>query len=139
MTIKQYFERARQAERSIWLIKRQQEHAMAIATSMGSTSETNIRSNTKRSRVETAGVLMADLTADLQSELAQYTAIVTEARSLISKIPQQRFRDVLTLRYLCNHSWKTISDEMDYADPKSVYRVHGFALKAAEKYFVNTT
>ena len=59
-------------------------------------------------------------------------ALVRQAQDVIRQIPQARFREVLTLRYLCGHTWRTISDEMDYADGKSVFRVHGWALQAAD-------
>jgi len=140
MTVKQYFESVRQAERELKLIRRQQEHALELGTRLGGAgSETHIRSPGVRSPVETAGIRLADLDTELQSEAERYLALVAEARALISKIPQERFREVLTLRYICGHSWRTVSDDMDYADSKSVFRVHGYALKAAEKYFENTT
>ena len=136
MTIKQYFESVRQAERELKLIRRQQEHTLELATRMGGAGgETHIRSPGIRSPVETAGIRLADLSSELQSEAERYLALIEEARRLISRIPQERFREVLTLRYICGHSWRTVRDEMDYAGEKSVYKVHGWALQAAEKIF----
>lgn len=112
---------------------------MDIATRLSGQSETHIRSPGQRSRVENAAVRIADLDAAMLADIQRYTALVDQARRIIAQIPQPKFREVLTLRYLCGHSWKTISDELDYADEKSVFRVHGFALLAAEKIFQNTT
>jgi hypothetical protein len=136
MTVKQYFESVRQAERELKLIRRQQEHALELGTRLGGAGgETHIRSPGVRSPVETAGIRLADLDSELQAEAERYLALIAEARSLIAKIPQERFREVLTLRYICGHSWRTVSDEMDYEGEKSVYKVHGWALQAAEKIF----
>jgi hypothetical protein len=85
------------------------------------------------SPTEDVALHLADLGHDLDEEEAKYTAIVKEAKWVIEQIHQERFREVLTLRYICGHSWKTIRDEMDYAGEKSVYKVHGWALLEAGK------
>jgi hypothetical protein len=40
---------------------------------------------------------------------------------------------ILNYRYLCGWSYKSISDELKYNDPNSVYRAHGWALREAQK------
>lgn len=137
MTAREYFEEVRKAERELWRIRQQQEHAMEMATRLTGHSEVNIRSMNKRSPVESAGVRLADLSADLRDGVDKYVAMIQEARQLIEQIPQERFREVLVLRYLCGHSWKTIQDEMEYSGEKSVYKVHGYALAAAENVMKN--
>ena len=133
MTAKEFFRQVYEAERELYLIRQQRRHIWEIATSAHGMSQNGIRSPSARSRVESAGVSMADLEADLDASKSKYEAIVMQGQEIIRRIPQQRFREVLTLRYLCGHSWKTISDEMDFSDPKSVFRVHGLALLAAQK------
>lgn len=133
MQAKAYFEAVRGAERQLWLIRQQQRHAMEMATKLGGQSEVHVRSPSVRSQVETAAIRLADLDSDMQRDVQRYMELVKEARRIIRQIPQEKFREVLTLRYLCGHSWRTISDEMDYNGEKSVYRVHGYALAAAQK------
>lgn len=133
MTAKEFFGSVRRAERELYLIRQRQEHAMDMATRLsGAGSETHIRTPGNRFPVETAAINLADLGNTMDADLQKYTALVRKAQDVIRQIPQARFREVLTLRYLCGHTWRTISDEMDYADGKSVFRVHGWALQAAD-------
>ena len=133
MRAKEYFERVRQAEKELWLIQKKKAHWAEMVTRMSGNSEVYIRTLEKRSPTENAAVHLADLGAELEQEEREYLRVDREARELIAKIPQPRFREVLTLRYICGHSWKTVRDEMDYEGEKSVFKVHGWALLAAEK------
>lgn len=139
MTIKEFFRQVREAERELYLIRRQQEHIRDMAVSLRGMSRNGIRSPSRRSRVEDASVRIADLETALNERAMAYNELVERAQRIIDQIPQVKFREVLTLRYLCGHSWRTVSDEMDFEDPKSVYRVHGLALMAAKKIFEDTT
>ena len=139
MTIKEFFRQVREAERELYLIRRQQEHIRDMAVSLRGMSQSGIRSPSRRSRVEDAGIRIADLETALNERARAYNELVERAQRIIDQIPQMKFREVLTLRYLCGHSWRTVSDEMDFKDPKSVYRVHGLALMAAKKFFEDTT
>lgn len=133
MTAKEYFVRVQEAERELYMIRQQRRHVWEVVTGNHGMSETGIRSPSDRSRVETAGITMVDLDAKFDACQRFYEQIVIDAQELIKRLPQIRFREVLTLRYLCGHSWRTISDEMEFNDPKSVYRVHGLALLAVQK------
>lgn len=135
--IKAYLTAVRDAERQLWMIARKREHYQAMAIRMGGMSEVHVRSSDQHSAVESAAVHLADLEADLDAAEQHYAALVREAEELIQQIPQEPYRMVLTLRYILGHSWRTISDEMDYKDPKSVFRAHGWALKEAQKVLDN--
>lgn len=137
MQARAFFENVRQAERQLWLIRQQQEHAIEMATRLSGAGE-EIKSPNPQSTVETAAICLADLSKDLEERAAEYQKIVKAAQKIIDQIQQERFRQVLTLRYLCNHSWRTISDEMDYGGEKSVYKVHGWALREANKILRDT-
>ena len=65
MTIKEFFRQVREAEREMYLIRRQQEHIREMAVSLRGMSQNGIRSPSRRSRVEDAGVRIADLEAAL--------------------------------------------------------------------------
>jgi hypothetical protein len=60
-------------------------------------------------------------------------AIIARAEQIIRNIPQEKYRMILNYRYLCGWSYKSISDELKYNDPNSVYRAHGWALREAQK------
>ena len=74
-----------------------------------------------------------DATLALEKQAAEYVRIIQAAEAVIAKIPQEKYRQILTLRYLAGWSWRSISDELRYNDQKSVYRAHGFALMRAQE------
>lgn len=85
------------------------------------------------SRVELAAVGMVDSGRALQAEIERYSAIVHDAEEVIASIKSETFQKILTLHYLCDMSLRSISDELKYKDPNSVYRAHGWALAEAQK------
>ena len=134
MDARTLFHSVRDAERALWMIRQQREHIREMSTKIcGSGGDARIRNPNKRSYVEQAACRLADLDMELYQETEKYATLVHEAREIIKKIPKPKLREVLTLRYLCGHSWRTISDEMEYADEKSVYRAHGYALLEADR------
>ena len=86
-----------------------------------------------KSKVEMSAIGVADLLQQLERKEKEYARVVKDAEEIIDKLPQEKFRMVLVLRYICGHSWKLIRDEMDYEDEKSVFRCHGYALKELQK------
>ena len=85
------------------------------------------------SRVEAAAIGMVDTMRSLEDEIKKYATIVSEAQQVIDKLPSDRFRKILTLHYLCGWTLASISDELRYKDPSSVYRAHGWALAEAQR------
>lgn len=85
------------------------------------------------SRVEMAAVGKVDAGMDFDEKLREYRALIRQAERVIEKIPQEKYRHLLTYRYICGWSFKSISDELGYNDPNSVYRAHGWALAEAQK------
>ena len=134
MTTKDYFLRVRAAEREIRLLDAKKRHYEDMGFSI-TTKLTGMPGSGQRgvSKVETAAIGMADILSDLKHQYERYSKIVKEAENLISRIPQGKYRQLLTLRYLVGMSWSSISDEMGYKDRNSVYRAHGYALLEAKK------
>ena len=87
-------------------------------------------SDTRHGRVGRKDMELSDR---LGNTAAEYAKLVSDAEGLISRLERQRHRQVLTLRYIEGRPWKAISDIMGYQDEKSVFRVHGWALKAAQQ------
>jgi Zn-dependent M32 family carboxypeptidase len=85
------------------------------------------------SRVETGAIGLIDLIGECTDKEREYVALVKKAEELIAKIPEEKFRRVLTLRYIACESWKTVRDKMGYEDEKSVFRCNGFALRELQK------
>ena len=126
--------RVRAAEAEMRLLEAKKRHYEEMGFSI-SPKITGMPGSGQRgaSKVEAAAIGMVDVLQSLQEKLNEYAALVHEAENLISRIPQERYRQLLTLRYLVGMSWPSISDELGYRDRNSVYRAHGYALIAAKK------
>ena len=85
------------------------------------------------SRVEAAAMGIFDSTQKLEQQVKEYTAVIAKAQRVVSMIPQDKFRQILTLHYLAGWSFSSISDELKYNDRKSVYKAHKYALDEAQK------
>jgi len=140
MRAEAYMQQIRQAEEELKMLGAKRRHYLELATSIGAgISSVPIKSSDNTSRVESAAVSMVDLAGRLDGKIEAYTAMVTEAERLIEMIPQERYRRFLTLHYLCGMSIKSVSDEMDYKEPKSIYRIKSWALKEFQRILNNTT
>ena len=139
MKAKEYFLRVQKAETELRLIRAQIQHYDDLGRSISGRGISGMPMSHSRgsSRVETAAIGIYDATRALEEEAKQYSAIIESARQVISQISQEKYRQILTYRYLCNWSFRSISDEMHYIDQNSVYRAHGWALAEAQKILNN--
>lgn len=133
MTAKEFMEQVRRAEVTLKLIHERMRHYEELATSIGVKLTGMPSAKQGGSSVESGAIGLVDLDGELRKKEVEYVALVKKAETAIDKIPQEKFRMVLTLRYLCGHSWKLLRDELDYADEKSIYACHRYALKALQK------
>jgi hypothetical protein len=135
MKAKDFFRQVYIAERELKLLKAQIQHFRDLGLSItGGGMDSPVVSHSRgSSRVEAAAMGIFDSTQKLEQQVKQYTETITKAQKVISQIQQEKFRQILTFKYLAGWSFRSISDELKYNDPKSVYRAHGFALKEAQK------
>lgn len=134
MQAKEFLNQVREAEKELVAISAKRRHFMDLMMSIGAnTSSAVITKPTGASKTEAAAIGILEMTAMLADKEREYTAIVKRAEALIAKLKHEKFRQVLTYRYLCDWSWKSIMDEMRYKDEKSVYRCHGYALRELQK------
>lgn len=134
MTAKEFLLSVRRAESELLLISARKRHYKDLIASIGANMRSVVvQTSGNSSKTETAAVGLVDLETKLCAKEREYVALVQKAEALIGKLPQEKFRTVLTLRYIVGDSWKTIRDEMDYKDEKSVFRCHGYALKELQK------
>lgn len=134
MTAREFLLQVQMAEREMKLINAKRRHYDDLMLSIGAnTSKAVIGKPSGASKTETAAIGIIFLTEQLLAKEQQYVALITKAEELIAKIPQEKFRQVLTLKYLCGHSWKIIQDEMDYKNERSAKRCHGYALGELQK------
>lgn len=133
MRAKDFFLAVRDAEHKIKVLRAKERKYRELASSITGMSETNIRSTGNRSRTESAAVRLVDVEDEIADAGEQYVALIEKAEQVLGQIKTQRYADVLTYRYILGLSWRSVADEMRYRDEKSVYRVHGWALAAAQR------
>ena len=134
MTAKQFFQRARSAEQDIRRLERMIDHYTAVGASISSKwGGVGAGKGNISSKVETGviGAIMAE--RSIYEELTRYRQIVAETENVISRIPQDRFREILTLHYLAGMSLADVARSMGYQHTQNLYRAHGWALSAAQK------
>ena len=91
-------------------------------------SDAPVSASKGSSRVEMAAVGFTDTLDTIRRKIGAYSVIISDAEKMIAKIPQERYRQLLTLRYLAGMSFPSVGDEIGYRDRNSVYRAHGWAL-----------
>lgn len=133
MVAKEYMEMVQEAEQELQLIAEQRQHYMALGGALAANFGGMSSVHDGHSRVEQAGIGLADLAAELESKAAEYARIVTEAQALVEQIPVLNFRKVLTYHYFLGKDMAEVNRLMGFKDDKSAYRVRGYALKELDK------
>lgn len=133
MKAKDFFRQVRTAEAELKVLNAKLRHYEDIGISLS--GAVGVIGNKQRgtSRVELAAIGAVDVFRDLEQQRREFMAIIARAEQVIRAIPQDKYRRILNYRYLCGMSFKSISDELSYNDPNSVYRAHGWALNEAQK------
>jgi len=135
MKAKDYFRQIRSIERELKLLRARIRHYNDIGLSItGGTMDSPVVSHSRgSSRVETAAIGLYEAKFALERQVDEYVIRIREAEQMVSFLANERYRQILTLRYLADWTWKSISDELGYRDPKSVYKAHGYALAAVQE------
>ena len=134
MKAKAFFLRARSAERDIQRLERMIEHYNGVGASISSKwGGVGGGKGNVSSKIETAAVGIFTAEQGILEELQRYRQIVAEAENVISRIPQERFREILTLHYLAGMALADVARAMGYKFAENLYRAHGWALSAAQK------
>ena len=135
MKAKDYFRQIRTIERELKLLRARIRHFNDIGLSItGGTMDSPVVSHSLgSSRVETAAIGLYEAKSALEHQVEEYVIRIREAEQMVGFLANERYRQILTLRYLADWTWKSISDELGYRDPKSVYKAHGYALAAVQE------
>ena len=134
MKAKDYFLRARAAEADLRRLEAVREHYMELGLKVTSHwGHTPPNSSSNGSKVESAVLGIVEAEQGVQREYEGYMKIVLEAERVISRVPQSRFRQILTFHYIVGLSLADTGDKLGYKDRNSIYRAHGWALAEAQK------
>ena len=110
------------------------DHYTAVGTSISSKwGGLGGRSTNISSKVETAVIGAVEAQIGISDELTRYRQIVMEAERVISRVPQERFREILTLHYLAGMNLTDVARTIGYKYTENLYRAHGWALREAQK------
>ena len=128
--IKAKLMRARVAERDYRLARDKanayrQLIACGKAVRYGSDGSTHER---KGNTVENAYCCLADYSAEEERLLQELISVRQKAEKIISSVPDQAQREVLTRRYIIGQRWEDIAESMNYSR-QHVTRLHGYALQ----------
>jgi DNA-directed RNA polymerase specialized sigma subunit len=134
MNAKEYLNQA------IWLDqminnKREQLEALISLSMKVTSSFTEERvsgGNTPKSKMENTIVKIIDLENELSCDIDRLVDLKKEIQNTINSMDDLNQQLLLGLRYLGGKSWDEIAASMGY-DPRTVYRIHGKALKEFEK------
>lgn len=134
MTAKEYFQDIADAEVELRRLQAIRDHYADLAASITVTGGGGSIGGHHQgsSRVELAAIGIVDTSADIDEAIQRYRDKINAAVAIINRLPQKRWREVLSYRYLCGMGWQAVADTMGYRNKESVFKAHGFALKAAQ-------
>lgn len=134
MKAKDFMLQVQEAEEELKLVAAKRRHFQDVMLSIGAKmSSTAVHASNNASKTEIAAIGLWETTKLLEEKEQEYVAMIKKAEELIAKLKQKKFRQVLTYKYLCNWSWKSIMDQLGYKNEKSVYRCNGYALRELQK------
>ena len=76
---------------------------------------------------------IVDLENEINGDIDRFVDMKREYMRIIREIRNPVFQLVMEQRYLCCRTWEKISEELGY-ELRSLYRLHGEALKVAERF-----
>ena len=132
MTAKEYLKQAERIELRIQIKKQRLQGYKDLATKVN-TLISDMPSGTRDVHSkEKLMVQIVDLEQEIEAELQQLIDVKREINNTLSQIPNDDYRLLLELRYICNERWERIARQLHYSK-RSVYRHHGRALMELEK------
>ena len=134
MTTKEWFSRGRRLDAHINSLLATRDKLKASAESITPNYDGIVVDGTKDPHKYDGLVQMEDM---IDREVDRLYAVKQEILAVILKMKDNRYRDVLTKRYIDNKTWEQIAVEMNYDYFYVKGALHGEALKAAEEYIEN--
>ena len=132
MTAKQYLSQAIQLDRRIRAKRADIKRLRDLACSVSGSSGDHVGHAGVSDRVGSSAAKIADLEAEIDADIRRYTELHREIAAVIDSVPDARYAELLTLRYLCGETWERIAVGMNYSY-RRVLQLHGFALQAVER------
>ncbi len=133
MTTKEYFEQALTLNKRI---NSKLDHVGTLRemTTKASTTLSDMPRSSSRNvhRMEDIISKIIDLENEINGDIDCFVDMKRVYMQIIREIRNPVFQLIMEQRYLCCRTWEKISEEMGY-ELRSLHRLHGEALKIAEK------
>ncbi len=134
MNAKEYLSQAVWLDRMIDSKLEQLEMLKSLAMKVTSsfTKEKISGGNIEKSKMESTMVKVIDLEHEINADIDRLVNLKKDIQDTINKMDDINQQLLLELRYLSGKGWDEIAASMGY-DPRTVYRIHGKALKEFER------
>lgn len=106
--------------------------SLAMKVTSSFTKEKICGGNIEKSMMESTIVKVMDLENEINADIDRLIDLKKKIQDTINKMEDLNQQLLLELRYLNRKGWDEIALTMGY-DPRTVYRIHGKALKTFEK------
>jgi len=106
--------------------------SLAMKVTSSFTKEKICGGNIEKSKMESTIVKVIDLENEINADIDRLVDFKKDIQDTINKMDDINQQLLLELRYLSGKGWDEIAASMGY-DPRTVYRIHGKALKEFEK------
>jgi DNA-directed RNA polymerase specialized sigma subunit len=134
MNAKEYLSQAVWLDRMIDSKLEQLEMLKSLAMKVTSsfTKEKISGGNIEKGKMERTMVKVIDLEHEINADIDRLVDLKKDIQDTINKMDDINQQLLLELRYLSGKGWDEIAASMGY-DPRTVYRIHGKALKEFER------
>ena len=134
MTAKQYLQQLINLD--MYIKAKEEDYELVLARATQSTKRLkDVRVQTSRdlSKQEDLAAKCAQISMDIDRATKTLLELQEEARAKIELLDDNRYKAVLTLRYLSGRSWMYIAEKLHYSI-RQVHNLHGEALLAFENH-----
>lgn len=129
---KAFFQACRRLDARISALTEERVRIMAMATRCTPTYSDMPHASGTSNPVEQAVVRLDELDRRLAGEIDFYVRLRGLASEVVRRLPDSRYQEMLTLRYLNGYSWGKVAETMGY-ESNYIWRVHGSALLEARQ------
>jgi DNA-directed RNA polymerase specialized sigma subunit len=106
--------------------------SLAMKVTSSFTKEKICGGNIEKSKMESTMVKVIDLENEINADIDRLVDLKKDIQDTINTMDDINQQLLLELRYLSGKGWDEIAASMGY-DPRTVYRIHGKALKEFER------
>lgn len=132
MEARTYLSQALRSGVRIEALRERRERYRQLAEQGGTLYRYSAGGTLRVSSVEEYGCRMADLAREMERRIDALAGTVADIQRTIDALPDARYRELLTYRYLNGWRWERIAGAMLYSVDR-VQHLHGEALREVER------